>query len=244
MPKTTKTKRNRFHQSPLTSSHSSQSTNSNSNKHNNPNANSNSNSNANANATASLNANTSELSRGQRKRNAKREQYLKREKMILSTLSLKRKEDQTKRIDGLDALKEALEGVMNKPTTQTEASTTNTNITSNTNNNNNNTKTTTTTKIPSMTTNKAKQNLAVNEITHMNLVLQHPSFRSNPMETIKEHLKNTLAEQMKDQSITKHGESLKSRTKKKKVISKKSIHSKYNHKQMKASKNKKRNVQK
>ena len=48
------------------------------------------------------------LSRGQRRRLAKREQYLKREKMILSSLQLKTQEEQKGRIDGLNAIRDAL----------------------------------------------------------------------------------------------------------------------------------------
>jgi hypothetical protein len=48
------------------------------------------------------------LSRGQRKRLAKREQFLKREKMVMSSLLLKKLEEQKGKIDGLDAIKEAL----------------------------------------------------------------------------------------------------------------------------------------
>ena len=48
------------------------------------------------------------LSRGQRKRQAKRDQYLRREKLILSSLQLQKAQEQARRIDGLDAMKEAL----------------------------------------------------------------------------------------------------------------------------------------
>ena len=48
------------------------------------------------------------LSRGQRKRLAKREQFLKREKMVMSSLRLKKLEEQKGKLDGLDAIKEAL----------------------------------------------------------------------------------------------------------------------------------------
>ncbi|EJK54129.1 hypothetical protein THAOC_26309 [Thalassiosira oceanica] len=48
------------------------------------------------------------LSRGQRKRLAKREQYLKREKMVMSSLKLKQIDEQKGKIDGFDLLKEAL----------------------------------------------------------------------------------------------------------------------------------------
>ena len=63
------------------------------------------------------------LSRGQRKRNAKKEQYLRRENMILSTLALRRKDEQKKRIDGLDALKEALNGVLTRTASKASTST-------------------------------------------------------------------------------------------------------------------------
>ena len=51
---------------------------------------------------------TASLSRGQRKRQAKRDQYLRREKLILSSLQLQKAQEQARRIDGLDAMKEAL----------------------------------------------------------------------------------------------------------------------------------------
>ena len=51
---------------------------------------------------------TQTLSRGQRRRQAKRDQYRKREQMILSSLRLKSQEEQKGRIDGLDAIREAL----------------------------------------------------------------------------------------------------------------------------------------
>lgn len=131
---------------------------------------------------------SSSLSRGQRKRNAKREQYLKREQMILSTLSLRRKEEQTKRIDGLDALKDALSGLSSdgKKSDDPKTST--------------HTKNQEAENTVAITTNKAKKELAAKEITHMNLVLQHPSFKENPFATIQEHLKNTLSDQKQQQT--------------------------------------------
>lgn len=118
------------------------------------------------------------LSRGQRKRQAKREQYLKREQMILSTLRLKRKEEQKHRIDGLDALKEALSSATAtaEVSKQEESSS-------------------------QPTTNKKRKNLAAREMQHMSLVLQHPAFRENPLETIQQHLKNTLAGQAQRQQL-------------------------------------------
>ena len=120
------------------------------------------------------------LSRGQRKRQAKRDQYLRKEKMILLSLQLQKEQDQKKRMDGLDALKEALlETVQESPTTKPA--------------------TTSLTQNVVVKSNKAKQRLASSELVHMSLVLQHPVFQSNPFETIQAHLRNTLAPQGKQQ---------------------------------------------
>lgn len=125
------------------------------------------------------------LSRGQRKRLAKREQFLKREKMILSTLHLKKLEANKGRIDGMDSIKDALSDSMPMETNQSDTVTVN-NETQQTQ------KSAATPK-----SNRAKQNLAQRELHHMNLVLQHPTFNSDPFATIQEHLKNTLANQAK-----------------------------------------------
>mmetsp|Transcript_17196 Transcript_17196/g.35290 ORF Transcript_17196/g.35290 Transcript_17196/m.35290 type:complete len:256 (-) Transcript_17196:103-870(-) len=123
------------------------------------------------------------LSRGQRKRQAKREQYLRREKMVLSTLRLEQEKEQKGRIDGLDSIREALmESVAGKKTggkdgSVKEASKEEEKLSD------------------SIETNKAKKNLAGKELTHMGLVLQHPAFKSDPFGAIREHLKNTLASQ-------------------------------------------------
>lgn len=120
------------------------------------------------------------LSRGQRKRQAKKDQYLKRQKLVLSTLLLQKQEDQKKRIDGLDALKEALQATM------AEVHVTSTNSEG--------------AALPSQhkITNKSKKELAAREVSHLALVLEHPAFQSNPFATIQEHLKNTLAGQAKE----------------------------------------------
>jgi len=123
-------------------------------------------------------ASDNNLSRGQRKRLAKREQYLKREQMILSSLKLARQVQQSKQIDGVDALYEALSTVQH--TTEKPASIpTSSSSTSNTNPRNN----------------QQKQAIAVQEVNHLNLVLQHPAFQSNPFAAIQNHLKNSLADQ-------------------------------------------------
>ena len=115
---------------------------------------------------------TQQLSRGQRKRQAKREQFLKKEKMILSSLMLQRQEEQKKRIDGLDAIKQALMDTTTQGANGQSANTVK--------------------PIQHVTTNKAKRKLVAKEIEHVNLILQHPSFKSNPFETMQEHLRNTL----------------------------------------------------
>ena len=116
---------------------------------------------------------TQTLSRGQRRRQAKRDQYRKREQMILSSLRLKSQEEQKGRIDGLDAIREAL---MN--------TTKHGKVEQNDPNN-----------ASSFKTNKGKKRLLVEESHHLSLVSQHPAFKADPFETIQEHLRNTLAEQ-------------------------------------------------
>jgi hypothetical protein len=118
---------------------------------------------------------TENQSRGQRKRQAKRDKYLQREQNILSTLKLKSQDEQKRRIDGLDAIREALmnttkEGSKGSQEEQHEKK---------------------------YNTNKSKLSLVGEEVQHMNLVLQHPAFKANPFETLQEHLRNTLAEERK-----------------------------------------------
>lgn len=116
------------------------------------------------------------LSRGQRKRLAKREQYLKREKMVMSSLRLQRLEEQKGRIDGLDAMREALVGAAKSAdyakTASSQAQPA---------------------AAAKCNTNKSKKALGNNEISHMSLVLQHPSFQENPFAAIQTHLRNSLA---------------------------------------------------
>lgn len=119
------------------------------------------------------------LSRGQRKRQAKREQYLKKEKMVMSTLKLKKQEEQKKRIDGLDALKEALMDTMKEPAKETEKDKEKSEVI--------------------IKSNRAKQRAVASELNHMSLVLQHPAFQSNPFEAMQEHLRNKLAKSGKKQ---------------------------------------------
>mmetsp|Transcript_385 Transcript_385/g.553 ORF Transcript_385/g.553 Transcript_385/m.553 type:complete len:227 (+) Transcript_385:149-829(+) len=129
------------------------------------------------------------LSRGQRKRLAKREQYLKREKMILSTLKVQKMEEQKNRIDGLDAIKEALEQTIKENRLKVQQQSKQGNESHDDD------------EAVVVKSNKAKKNIAQKEITHFNLVLQHPSFKSNPFATMQEHLRNTLDQEAKKQEV-------------------------------------------
>ena len=127
------------------------------------------------------------LSRGQKKRQAKREQYLKREQLIFSTLQVKRLEEQKGRLDGLDALKEALtnsmtstkkaDGESNAPNARTKEE-----------------------EGPALKSNKSRKSLVQKELPHFNLVLQHPVFKKDPFATMQEHLKNSFAKQAEEQA--------------------------------------------
>jgi len=119
------------------------------------------------------------LSRGQRKRLAKRELYLKREKMVMSSLRLKRMDEQKGKIDGLDLLKEALPS-LDDIAAASKARKAKQNAMLSTN------------------TNKAKKQLASAEISQFSLVLDHPSFKSNPFESIQQHLRNSLAPEVQE----------------------------------------------
>ncbi len=130
------------------------------------------------------------LSRGQRKRLAKREQFLKREKMVMSSLRLKKLEEQKGKLDGLDAIKEALTATTS---TANEAQTSTHQAVN---------------QLSSQTV-KAKKNLANSEIGHMGLVLEHPSFKENPFAAIQQHLRNSLesdAEMLKEESLKREKE--------------------------------------
>lgn len=122
------------------------------------------------------------LSRGQRKRLARRDQFLRKEKLILSSLMLQRQEEQKRRIDGLDAIKQAL-----LDTTTISADTTKGKNGG--------------TRRMLVSTNKAKQKLMVGEMEHMNLILQHPAYKADPFETMQQHLRNTFAEDRKQQEL-------------------------------------------
>lgn len=120
-----------------------------------------------------------QLSRGQRKRFAKRENFLRKERLILSSLKLKRDEEQRRRIDGLDAIKEALLNTTSKSNNSEDVDEDD--------------------DIRAVITNKAKRRLVADEVEHMSLVLQHPAYKQDPFATMQEHLQNTLAKERKQQ---------------------------------------------
>lgn len=139
------------------------------------------------------------LSRGQRKRLAKRDQYLKREKMVMSSLRLQRLEEQKGRLDGLDAIREALLGSgASSPSKSMIAAAKEISKSASTAEN-------ATIKKPlPCNTNKSKKTLANTEISHMGLVLEHPSFKEDPFAAIQAHLRNSLApdaEKLKEASL-------------------------------------------
>ena len=136
---------------------------------------------------------TESLSRGQRKRLAKREQYLKRERMVMSSLRLKRLEEQKGKLDGLDAIKEALTSTTSTSDAVSREAQSSSQSAE---------------KLSSHTV-KAKKNLANSEIGHMSLVLEHPSFVENPFAAIQQHLRNSLesdAEVLKVESLKREKE--------------------------------------
>lgn len=115
------------------------------------------------------------LSRGQKKRLAKREQYLRKEKLVMGSLLLKKQEEQAKRIDGLDAIKQALISAAKQGGDETEKSSTQ----------------------PQnfLKSEKSRQSLLQRESNQLQLVMQHPAFQNDPLATIREHLTNKLAPQ-------------------------------------------------
>lgn len=120
------------------------------------------------------------LSRGQKKRMAKREQYLKKERMVMGSLLLKKQEEQAKRIDGLDAIKQALLSTVD--------------------NDNNKDADAEKKKAQQQQQNflkseKSRQLLLQRESNQLQLVMQHPAFQNDPLATIREHLTNKLAPQ-------------------------------------------------
>lgn len=116
------------------------------------------------------------LSRGQKKRLAKREIYLRKERLVMGSLLLKKKQEQAKRIDGLDAIKEAL-----MATTKTA--------------DDDDKNQTTTPPANHLQSQKSRQTLLQRESNQLQLVMQHPAFQADPLATIRQHLTNSLAPQ-------------------------------------------------
>jgi len=143
----------------------------------------------------------STLSRGQKKRLAKREQYLRREKLVMSSLRLQRQEEQKKRIDGMDAIKEALLSTVSiEKKKEMEPS-----------------------KKPNLLkSNKSRKKLVEKEVTQISLVMEHPAFKADPFATIREHLKNTIAEdsELQKKEQAKHLKERKQKEEQKKVAKK------------------------
>ena len=122
---------------------------------------------------------TLQLSRGQRKRQAKRDQYLRKERMIMSALHVKHSDEQAKRIDGLDAIKEALLATVTATTDDQPVAAAQLEKQQK--------------QQPSLLkSNRGRRLLVEKEVTQMNLVLQHPAFIADPFATIHEHLQNTI----------------------------------------------------
>lgn len=128
------------------------------------------------------------LSTGQLKRKKKVDKYLAREQMVLTSLKLWKQEDQKGKLDGLDALRAAL------PTAKSIAAAKEAAATSGEAGSSSSPEQPET-SASVIGTNRSKKDLAGREISHMNLVLKHPSFQENPFAAITAHLRNTLASQ-------------------------------------------------
>ena len=96
---------------------------------------------------------SSSLSRGQRKRLAKREQYMKREKMILSSLRLQKLQEEKGRLDGFEAIRLSLPEYTKVPKSNSDVKTK---------------------SVVVSNSNKSKKTIGNREISHMGLVLEHP----------------------------------------------------------------------
>lgn len=128
-----------------------------------------------------------QLSRGQRKRLAKREQYMQKEKLILSSLRVKQSEEQKGRIDGMDAIRKALDEAAQDRLSKME-------------------KSTTTKPTERVKSHKSRKLVMIKEVTQIGLVLQHPAFQNDPIQAIRQHLLNTI-----DTSQKRHDMELRSK---------------------------------
>jgi hypothetical protein len=105
-----------------------------------------------------------QLSRGQRKCHAKREQFLRKEKLIFSSLQLKEDTEQGRCIDGVDAIKNALMGTCEEARKGVTSEGRDT---------------------PRITNKRAKKSIVENEVERMNLVLQHPAYQNDAWRLFK-----------------------------------------------------------
>ena len=119
-------------------------------------------------------ADTPILSRGQRKRAAKRNKFKQRDAMIKASLNLQPQAQ--KSLLDVNALQHAIDTVT-IPTSERNGGKNNTNMN----------------KQFLIKSNKARSKVQMMECEHVNLVREHPAFVQNPFETIQLHLKNTLA---------------------------------------------------
>ena len=106
---------------------------------------------------------------------------------------LKKLEEQKGKLDGLDAIKEALTSTTSTAKEAHASAHTSTHAVEHL----------------SSHTVKAKKNLANSEIGHMGLVLEHPSFKENPFAAIQQHLRNSLesdAERLQEESLKREKE--------------------------------------
>ena len=113
------------------------------------------------------------LSRGQKKRLARRSEFLKKLEVVNSSLKIGEKA-KAKKVGTFQqpmlSLKDALSNLEKKELEKKEALR----------------------NKPQFVSNKSKKNVALTELSHFKLVLQHPTFQSDPFSTIMEHLDNTL----------------------------------------------------
>jgi hypothetical protein len=58
---------------------------------------------------------------------------------------------------------------------------------------------------PSIVTNSAKKSTTASELTHLSLVVSHPSFQQNPFLAIQQHLNNTLPNREDNVGDARHG---------------------------------------
>ena len=101
--------------------------------------------------------------------------------MILSSLSVRRADEQSKRIDGLDAMKEALLNTVSSPSEKPSDPASHAETAEGAE-----------AKTSMLKSNRGRMHLVQEEVQQMKLVLQHPSFQANPLDTIREHLQNTI----------------------------------------------------